>query len=1358
MAYTSLYQGSPSAGDSGAIVGTTGVIREGSVSTSKPDASPATHNSASVSGRSSVGNSKKGAGGGHSDQKAGRGSGAVLVIQTPMHLSSALLEYPSSPPAEVIRKPGNSPQRHDWGLADGAVGIGGKGLLLSRFFSLPILNTDSRSTSVRLELDGQQHMLHRYSVRVAKPIPANGDSGNKAASYYSESRSLGLLSEEDSESASSEGWQDGRDIGSRVSYNIGADSSDETLELPPGQLIMVPLELYVVDTQTGGSSTSENDDEIHLTCRKQAGGRAAGSLTLSIIPARGASSKIPLTFPCKRLNETLSFSFQTTQGGVSSAVVIAPLLPLPGEQYRRGQDVRSEDKSSNVDNSLHLSSKANSGKPEVVSIRGKGVAARGSSSASRGDRAPRGTEAGKRFEALRSADSTHYSSSTAARLLAEREDSDDTGSPAAYNLLDRDTVGKENLVSTALPVNPSPMELFPDSDLAVPKSQFYVHREKKMDGQPLLQGEEHIYLQYTGNDKIAYLVSGPDSYFTPEDVSIFPVLVTLHGQVSTAMELAESYRVIAKSGVWGRGKATDNLAPRLGVEGFWLLVPQLGDCDMLLSVDTAVIEDAVSGLDKLTRRLHRLPPVWTSTGRLLMGHGVGAHAAVLAALHRPGSVACLAPLSLSFIRKENLADVGSYDAFFRTDAPYMSPALSALLSRAAVSQQVDRLVGNGFAFNIHVRVGSKDTISHPWVSKRIYRQFHEALLTRAGVLDMDPTAHSNKDASSRLADKFNSACDSQLVLDIVRGHGHWWNDSASSGDGGITNDATIREFYAKCRTRSIADVISSAEFRRRQEAVTGTPDAASAEGVTINTSQIRQEARLDDGHRHCSEASYSIILYSPSESECYCGVCVTQQARSLERSDVLVKTEILPRRQLIMRAIREVNLQSKAKSTGDYFEDFELNEKEMVYFDMAAEASDLSADEADRNWVAIRAGKRKGTPSAFESSRNDEDTAVSMKRSVRQKILQHPEMDGLFTLPTHVSYGNLCIIRTNNVRRMRLMNVLHQSCRGNSSFSSIRTGGNASLSPTLVIVDGRIVRPPRVGTSAFTAAIFEVNYPVVDLCWNSKRPSLFDWRDSTVYICSHPMNPLTEKAVLASGSMRSLLSRPIVIIFGTPSNLDLRQVLRDMAVRIASTIAASTGIYVHLFSDFEYRDRVNGDVETSIMSGSENLIFIGGPESNKIMREVVDMTLLGSSTSTAFHLPVSFLKQQQGFSVGPHRFDASDHGILFLFPAATALKASSPWPAQFFVDENVEHFTEVRPSLAMCVAANSLSGYHHTTRLLQSSDGPFQLAIPDFVVTSARVWSHGMAGGSPLLGFWNATWGFDQSQSYYGADADAFRD
>ena len=183
----------------------------------------------------------------------------------------------------------------------------------------------------------------------------------------------------------------------------------------------------------------------------------------------------------------------------------------------------------------------------------------------------------------------------------------------------------------------------------------------------------------------------------------------------------------------------------------------------------------------------------------------------------------------------------------------------------------------------------------------------------------------------------------------------------------------------------------------------------------------------------------------------------------------------------------------------------------------------------------------------------------------------------------------LCDVRLGNVRRLSLENthLLQQT--------------------TVLKVSGRYLYPTSANKS------------------NTQHICLTDTFPAIPTLCSpSSADPLRERVPITSGPIREIYTRPFYIIYGTPSDQKLRLVLKDLAVYIANIHLIALHTHVIVMPDIQYR---GGQYIHDPMWS--NVLFLGGPSVNRIMRKYCS----GTSTGTTSEEPTSTESMHQYTSV-----------------------------------------------------------------------------------------------------------------------------
>lgn len=249
----------------------------------------------------------------------------------------------------------------------------------------------------------------------------------------------------------------------------------------------------------------------------------------------------------------------------------------------------------------------------------------------------------------------------------------------------------------------------------------------------------------------------------------------------------------------------------------------------------------------------------------------------------------------------------------------------------------------------------------------------------------------------------------------------------------------------------------------------------------------------------------------------------------------------------------------------------------------------------------------------------------------------------------------------------------------------------------------------------------------IDICFHKQQKPI---------ICKGPIDALIEKNLITFGPIRSIYSRPLYIVYGTPQNQDLRLIIHDMAIYLANSLVASHDVFVQVISDIDYRVGKYWLQDHLLL---RNIIFIGGPLHNKVIRHLFqnrssDSLIVDDMKHLRSHSPVKF--QENGyFSIENYDFDLR-HMVMYTFPLVK-IKATT----------DNDH-----SALGLCIHASTVQGYLHLSRLAwpvvpPMVRAPFSLYFPDFVVVNQDIWSRGF-DGIIMAGYWNTTWNTDPYLTY----------
>ncbi|KAK3251372.1 hypothetical protein CYMTET_39286 [Cymbomonas tetramitiformis] len=232
-----------------------------------------------------------------------------------------------------------------------------------------------------------------------------------------------------------------------------------------------------------------------------------------------------------------------------------------------------------------------------------------------------------------------------------------------------------------------------------------------------------------------------------------PVLLTLHGTGISASDSADAYKMKHR----GHDEYT------FGNAHGWTLAPSRHGAHNWEAGPGRL--HALSALQALARAsAESYPSEACDPLRVLVaGHSMGGHGALLFALSSPDRALAL-NTNAGWLRKDSYGDSNTlwkHDlGVARTD-----PMLRALLEAAEAETATDSLASNLIGVPTLLRVGARDTTVHPYYLRKFAR-----LLSEEGQ-------------AVRLVE--------------VPEKEHWWWDSQESNDGGVVNDAQLRDFFAR---------------------------------------------------------------------------------------------------------------------------------------------------------------------------------------------------------------------------------------------------------------------------------------------------------------------------------------------------------------------------------------------------------------------------------------------------------------------------------------------------------------------------------------------------------------------------------
>jgi hypothetical protein len=436
---------------------------------------------------------------------------------------------------------------------------------------------------------------------------------------------------------------------------------------------------------------------------------------------------------------------------------------------------------------------------------------------------------------------------------------------------------------------------------------------------------------------------------------------------------------------------------------------------------------------------------------------------------------------------------------------------------------------------------------------------------------------------------------------------------------------------------------------------------------------------------------------------------------------------------LIVHATREIDEVRRGRNISDSYHSFEVSVSDVYYLDSTTASDRAHFDE----WL-----EAQPEGEIIDAVGSGEGAEVHQMRRAESmsKVRAHPEMQDLFSLPTGLHGGVLCRIRTSNVRRLRMRRLLEDSCRADDMEH------NNTIPATVVIVDGFVIH--------FEDGMATLDKVMdIELCWGSAGEARD--RSQSKFHGPHVCQPsntgdevLREKNPATSASLNHILSGTAAarIVYGTPTHPLLRSALRETALVLANRLSISSSRSIQVFSDIEFREYFLDQSDKAISEAvSTQLIFIGDPTSNKVMKDLdAGIGILESKLPVLYsHLPSLNQGSSKGavpgsgagFVIGRYRFDDPDFVTLFTFPVTSRTWSDSSGEGGI-------------ATVAACISGNSAASYSNMLELVFAPSSSMPILLPDFVVISSDIWGYDMSRAIVLAGYWSPLWGFDPKQAY----------
>ena len=243
--------------------------------------------------------------------------------------------------------------------------------------------------------------------------------------------------------------------------------------------------------------------------------------------------------------------------------------------------------------------------------------------------------------------------------------------------------------------------------------------------------------------------------------------------------------------------------------------------------------------------------------------------------------------------------------------------------------------------------------------------------------------------------------------------------------------------------------------------------------------------------------------------------------------------------------------------------------------------------------------------------------------------------------------------------------------------------------------------------------------------------------------------------------------------------------MKDLSSYLANLMTISHDTYVRVLSDLEYYTEMNDRKYTrDLFSEStqqqqegplENVLFIGGPKTNKFLRRILEgdeevVRYLQCNPPVEFYEQISENDLYEQFDIGNEfTFQGKNQAALLNMPCVyqhqnpyivTAAATNDDndtqnddnYSGKKGHDRHINWLLENNARYSGIICANSAQGYLHMSRLAAPTvppmvRAPFANYIPDYIVIDHRIWDMGF-GGVKIAGYWNHEWKYSEHQAY----------